>query len=186
MKTFIEIGACDFNNNLELLDAGWRGIFVEPIQQYYDNLAWKVQGKNNATVVRAAITDFDGVVNMDTIPDVLSNWMRGISHISSEITDNTVSGLVKKNASKVMQVVEVPAMTMDTLLLNTDIGEIDFLQMDVEGHELVILNNYSWRIKPKYIRIEHKFVDDTILFKLLEDKGYKCWTERDDIYGILK
>lgn len=185
MKTFIEIGACDFNNNTDLLDAGWRGIFVEPIQQYYDNLAWKMQDVDNATVVRAAITDFNGTVKMDTVPNT-RDWMRGISHISSEVLDNTVSGLVRKNASNAMQVVEVPAMTLDTLLINNSISEIDFLQMDVEGHELVILNHYSWRIKPKYIRIEHKFVDDTILFDLLESKGYMCWTETDDIYGFLK
>lgn len=184
MKTFIEIGACDFDNNIDLLDAGWRGIFVEPIQQYHDNLVWKLQGKN-ADVIRAAITDFNGTVKMDTVPNT-QDWMRGISHISSDVTDNTVSGLVKKNAINAMQVVEVPAMTMDTLLSDSNVTEIDFLQMDVEGHELVILNNYSWRIKPKYIRIEHKFVDDTILFDLLESKGYKCWTETDDIYGFLK
>ena len=184
MKTFIEIGACDFNNNFDLIDAGWKGYFVEPIQQYYDNLAWKVAG-TDAVVVRAAITDFNGEVAMETVLGA-TDWLRGISHISSEVLDNTASGLVKRNAPQSMEVVKVPALTLDKLLDDYHIDHLDFMQMDVEGHELIILKNYSWRIKPAVVRIEHKFVDDNILFGLLEDKGYKCWTERDDIYGFLK
>ena len=183
-RTFLEIGACDFNNNDDLLDSGWRGIFVEPIEQYYNSLAKKVQGKD-AIVVKAAITNFNGNVNMDTVPNG-EDWLRGISHISSEITSNITSGLVKTNVPDILQVVEVPAMTLDTLINTYDVTEIEFLQMDVEGHELVILNNYSWHVKPKFLRIEHKFIDDTLLVSLLESKGYKCWTERDDVYGILK
>jgi FkbM family methyltransferase len=183
-KTFIEIGACDFDNNDDLLDSGWRGIFVEPIWQYYNNLVRKVQGKD-ATIVRAAITSFDGTIKMDTIPNS-EDWVKGISHISSEITDNIASGLVKRNAPDTFQVVEVPAMTLDTLLTTHDVTDIDFMQIDVEGHELVILDSYSWRIKPKYLRIEHKFIDDIKLTSILERNGYKCWVERDDLYGILK
>lgn len=184
MKTFIEIGACDFNNNDDLLDSGWKGYFVEPIQQYHDNLAWRLQDKD-ATVIQAAVTDFDGVVNMDTVLGA-TDWIRGISHISSDVLDNTVSGLVKKNARTHMQVVQVPAITLDTLLTQYNIDHLDFMQMDVEGHEIVILKAYSWRVKPSFIRIEHKFVDDNILYAMLEEQGYKCWTEKDDIYGFLK
>ena len=184
-KTFIEIGACDFDNNDDLLDSGWRGIFVEPIWQYYNNLARKVQGKD-ATIVRAAITDFDGTIKMETIPNCAETWIRGISHISTDTLHNTASGLVKLNAPDTLQVVDVPAMTLDTLLTTHDVTDIDFMQIDVEGHELVILNNYSWRIKPKFLRIEHKFIDDGILTSILERNGYKYWVERDDLYGILK
>lgn len=187
MKTFVEIGACDFDNLDGLLEAGWRGVLVEPIPEYYKSLVSKVGMSPNAMaaqVVNAAITDHDGVVDMDTVPGG-PGWMRGISHISSEVLENTVSGLVKKNAPDAMRKISVKAMRLDTLLTASEIDHIDLLQMDVEGHELVILNDYSWRIKPSFIRIEHKFVDDTILFALLESKGYKCWTEQDDIYGIL-
>jgi FkbM family methyltransferase len=132
-KTFIEIGACDFDNNDDLLDSGWRGIFVEPIWQYYNNLARKVQGKD-ATIVRAAITDFDGTIKMETIPNCAETWIRGISHISTDTLHNTASGLVKLNAPDTLQVVEVPAMTLDTLLTSHDVTDIDFMQIDVEGH----------------------------------------------------
>lgn len=186
MKTFIEIGACDFDNLDLLLDRGWKGIFVEPIPEYCNSLRNKVLTHNTefVDVVQAAITNKDGTIEMDTVPGG-PGWMRGISHISSEILDNTVSGLVKKNAPGRMETITVDAMRMDTLIDKYDVKRIDLLQMDVEGHELIILNDYSWKIKPSYVRIEHKFVDDTILFALLESKGYKCWTEQDDIYGIL-
>lgn len=185
MKMFIEIGACDFDNLDDLLDRGWKGIFVEPIPEYYNSLRSKVMKPGRVVnVVPAAITNFDGKVDMETVPGG-PGWLRGISHISSEVIDNTVSGLVKKNAANHMKKINVAALRLDTLLEIYHVDRIDLLQMDVEGHELVILNDYSWKIKPSYIRIEHKFVDDTILTSLLERKGYKCWTEKDDIYGIL-
>jgi FkbM family methyltransferase len=185
MKTFLEVGACDFDNLDDLLDRGWKGVFVEPIPDYASQLRKKVYRPGTvAEVIEAAITNFDGHISMETVPNE-RGWMRGISHISSETLDNTVSGLVRKNAADRMKLTNVKAMRFDTLLDACNIQRIDLLQMDVEGHELVILNDYSWRLKPSFIRIEHKFVDDTILFKLLESKGYKCWTERDDIYGIL-
>lgn len=185
MKTFIEIGACDFDNLDDLLDRGWKGIFVEPIPEYCDSLRRKVSSPTRIVdVVQAAISNKDGTIEMETVPGG-PGWMRGISHISSEITDNVVSGLVKKNAANRMAKLTVQSWRMDTLIDKCQVKQIDLLQMDVEGHELVILNDYSWKIKPAYIRIEHKFVDDTILTALLESKGYKCWTEKDDIYGIL-
>ena len=41
MKTFIEIGACDFDTLVHLSDEGWQGIVVEPIREYYNNIERK-------------------------------------------------------------------------------------------------------------------------------------------------
>ena len=77
-------------------------------------------------------------------------------------------------------------MTLDDLLINIPSDQqIDVMKVDTEGHELNILMNYSFRIKPRFVKIEHKHVDDTLLVRKLEENGYMVWTEKDDIYGVV-
>ena len=40
-KHFIEIGSCDFDTLNHLADYGWKGIIVEPIKKYLDNIPHK-------------------------------------------------------------------------------------------------------------------------------------------------
>lgn len=196
MKTFVEIGACDFNNLDELGQYGWQGFLVEPIPYFYKQLTQKLAEVPNMHVIQAAISSYDGTAKMLTLDtfgeDGSANipaWMRGISHMKpaeGQAIDNFTSGLITRNAPQHALEIEVPCMTLDTMIQQNGITEIDFLQMDAEGHELAIFNAYSWNVKPKVMRIEHKFVDDTVLSQLFTNQGYMCWTERDDIYAILK
>jgi hypothetical protein len=78
----------------------------------------------------------------------------------------------------------VVSQTLDTFLDTVD-SEIDFMKVDVEGHENNIFGAYSFRIKPTFLKIEHKHVDDRILGKYLTDAGYTIWVERDDIYAVI-
>jgi len=195
MKTFLEIGACDFDNLDPLLDAGWRGIFVEPVPLYAESLRQKVSKYPNAVVDQVAITNRDGVITMDTIDDIslsgVNRWKRGISHIaqtpgmskynytSGSITLNTSTSISSK---KLM----VDCRTLDNLIDKHKVETIDLLQLDVEGHELVVLNSYSWKIKPSIMKIQHKHISDNDLVDLLNSKGYHCFYEANDIYAILK
>jgi FkbM family methyltransferase len=203
MKTFIEIGACDFNNTSQLLNNGWKGYFVEPIPYFHNKLQEKLKDNPNAFVFAAAISDYDGIIEMLTLDSVFADqdqgnipsdkrvpdWMRGISHIKvkeGQAIDNYTSNLIMKNVPEWATTIEVPCMTLDTLVQSNNIQEIDILQVDAEGHEFVIFNNYSWAVKPKFMRVEHKFVDDIALAELFARNGYYCWTEKDDIYAVLR
>ena len=64
-------------------------------------------------------------------------------------------------------------------------NHVDFLKIDAEGHELNILMGYSFILKPRFIKIEHKHVDDILLCSKLKENGYLVWTEKDDIYGLI-
>jgi len=113
-------------------------------------------------------------------------WVRGISHL-----DFSSSNLINRNLSigydigKVVTTV-VPCLKLDTLIKKHLIDSIEYLKIDVEGHELEILKNYSWVIKPKRLKIEHKFLRLIELVRLLADKGYATIDEVDDVYAILK
>lgn len=186
MKTFIEIGTSDFNNLDAFLDCGWRGFFVEPVPKYFESLKEKVKGKNSVCV-QTAISNYDGTIKMDVLtPYEEEQWQRGISHVHAEGNHaNYSSNLVQRNkdVGKV-ETIEVPCVTLDFFLEHFNIVEVDFMQIDVEGHELAILEHYSWNVKPKMMKIEHKFIDDKRLTNLLFKQGYKWWLEREDVYAI--
>lgn len=187
MKTFIEIGTSDFNNLDAFLDCGWRGFFIEPVPKYFESLQEKVKGKNSVCV-QTAITNYNGTIKMDVLtPYQEEQWQRGISHVHAEGNPaNYSSNLVQRNKDiGNVETIIVPCVTLDFFLEHFNIVEVDFMQIDVEGHELAILEHYSWNVKPKMLKIEHKFIDDSRLTSLLDSNGYKWWMEREDVYAIL-
>lgn len=187
MKTYVEIGACDFENLDGFLDLG-KVLFVEPIPVYMESLKKKIGNHPNAIFEQSAISNFNGQVDMTYIepsPDI-EWWVKGISHVnfssSNLINKNIERGynLGKKN------VIKVPALTLDKLLEKHNITEIEMLKIDVEGHEIEILNRYSWRIKPKQLKIEHKHCGLKELTQILIKQNYCMLHLMDDIYAVLK
>jgi uncharacterized membrane protein YvbJ len=98
---------------------------------------------------------------------------------------NFTSNLIYRNEFT-SERVTVPSLTLNSFLKKHDINQIDLLKIDVEGHELIILENYDWVIKPNLLKIEHKFVNDIRLTNLLTERGYFVWQEVDDMYAFLK
>lgn len=181
-KTCIEIGCSDFNNLGHLSDYNWDVFLVEPVPKYATSLRSHFP---DAVVVEAAISNVNSILEMSVLNSPSSEeWIRGISHLNVKES----SGLVRKNAQLgvgEIELIKVRSLTLDTLIEEQKITRIDYMQVDVEGHEMVILENYSWRIKPAYMKIEHKFIDDKKLQRLLQEKGYHVNVERDDVYAFL-
>lgn len=187
MKTFVEIGACDFDNLDKFLDQG-QVIFVEPVPEYRESLIKKIGYHPNAKFEECAISSFNGHLDMTYIlPETASEWwVKGISHATF-----SSSNLINRNINNGYNIgtpstIKVPCLTLDSFLYKHDIKEIDILKIDVEGHEMEILNKYSWRIKPRQLKIEHKFIDVNTLTKLLVKQGYAVLPAEDDVYAVLK
>tara|TARA_R110000822_G_scaffold163837_2_gene304142 strand:- start:98 stop:667 length:570 start_codon:yes stop_codon:yes gene_type:complete len=182
-KRFVEIGAADFNTCLPLAQSGWHGISVEPVPYLFDRVKKQYEG-HTVEVLNCAISDRKGSVKMAVGLD--EGWLSGCSHV---ISDNHIGEKISThpaNANNFNQTIIVDCMTLDDLLINIPSDQqIDVMKVDAEGHELNILMNYSFRIKPRFVKIEHKHVDDTLLVRKLEENGYMVWTEKDDIYGIV-
>lgn len=187
MKTYIEIGACDFDNLDGFLNDG-RVIFVEPIPVYRESLKQKIGNHPNAIFEESAISSFNGHIDMTYIEptDDTEWWVRGISHANFSSSD-----LINKNKKNgyylgTSKVINVSSLTLDKLLDKYQVKDIELLKIDVEGHELEILNRYSWRIKPKQLKIEHKHCGIKELTQMLIKHNYVMIHHQDDIYAILK
>jgi len=191
MKTFVEIGSSDFNNNDHFFEEGWVGHFVEPIPFLIESLQKKIREKHNKPIVarfhQCAISDYNGTITMKYVDPTTDNWVewvRGISSIDTGLNSNPIN--TRTWGVNDIKTTDVVCYTLDTFLEMAGITNIDFMQVDVEGHELNILKNYSWKIKPKQIKVEHMWCGWAPIRLLLERNGYECRVEIEDIWGELK
>ena len=187
MKTFVEIGACDFDTCLPLAKNGWAGVFVEPVKELADNLVEQTKKFPFAHIENSVISDYNGEIDFHISTGTDGNdWTRGISSVDSNnhkgcsIFDfnNGVNRHLLKETRK------IKCRTLDNLLDFYNIKEIDFLKIDTEGHERNILETYSWNVRPSFIKLEHDHIDDIWMKNFLEQKGYIVYVEQHDIYAI--
>lgn len=182
VKHFVEIGAANFDTCLELAEADWIGTVCEPVKYLREQLVEQYK-PYPVDVLHCAISDYDGWLDMAVARDD-GSWLTGASHVKS---DHHIGYRLSEHPDRdgdYEQTERVACMTLDRLL--EDHTKVDFLKIDAEGHEINILMNYSFRVKPSLIKVEHKMVDDKILRRKLETNGYLVWKEKDDIYALLK
>ena len=177
MKTFLEIGSCDFDTLSYLSHHGWRGVVLEPIAEYFNNLKFE----SNIQYFNVAIASTDGKSMMYTPTDRLKNLdsdFRGMSTFMNPINDYESTQ------------VEVSTMCFDTLFKITNITELDYLKIDVEGYDGIVLEMFPWHeVKPKYIKFESKHLElvGTLnkTLTLLRSHGYHLEVDGDNTYAIL-
>ncbi len=194
MKTFIEIGSCDFDTNADLIKSGnWKGIMVEPAPRYnaqLSSLMQNIDNRENLSIECLAISDYDGTIEFTQSKDTSTGsrvdglWRRGISSVTADNHKGERIFDLYDNSNWIDSVFEVPCITLDTLIEKHKVQHIDYLKIDTEGHELNILDSYSWNLKPDFIKLEHAHIDDIYVCELLKSKGYITYTEQNDIYAL--
>ena len=183
MKTFVEIGACDFDTCLPLAMNGWAGVLVEPVKELADNLSKQTGIYPFVDVANVVISDYDGTIDFNISKG--DGWVRGMSCVASENHQGEMLFDYKENEKYLNETRQLNCYTLDSLLYHYNIKQIDFLKIDTEGHEKNILDVYSWDVKPTFIKMEHSHIDDIAMKKFLEEKGYMVYTEKEDLYAIL-
>ena len=63
---------------------------------------------------------------------------------------------------------------------------IDYLKIDTEGHDWVILQNviFEGPLRPKYIKVEHKHSNGAPMVEYLTSRGYNVYVLTDDLFAI--
>ena len=185
MKTFLEIGTADFDTLIPLAEkGGWCGWCVEPVPKHVETLKKKVEHLP-VGIIPYAVSDHDGQVTMHVGGG--GDWAEGASHVCDPNHEGArlleLPGNVNLNLRE--KTIKVDCMKLDTLLAAHEIRHIDYLKIDVEGHELNVLRGYSWEVKPALIKVEHKHLSGDELDRILKRQGYTIWVEEDDIYALL-
>jgi len=155
---FVDLAAYDarlFSNTYRLEHWGWKGLCIEPNSQHWYNLAVY----RNCTIVAAFIggsKEEDGKA-----VDVKLNAKSGTEGIVGKDFDNKDVPDAKRylvSISTVLKEVKVPII-------------IDYLSLDVEGAESLVMANFPWNLyKIRFITIERPKDD---LEAMLNENGYR-------------
>lgn len=139
----------------------------------------------NAYCTRQNTVEYE---NIETIQRAVWNESTSIDfHIGVDPTD---SSILSPDFNNEINVVEVPAETLDTIFSRYKITEVDFLKMDVEGVEPEALEGMK-DITPKKVAIDasaERDGEDTMgeVVDILEQRGYEIRTNPPMVFGKLE
>jgi FkbM family methyltransferase len=146
--TFLEIGAYDgvtHSNTCFLAEIGWKGVYVEPVLEYWKTLAERYRKMKNVYCIRCAVSDYNDKGTMFVAGEMSTLDPEYISAMNS-------TGYFNNVVHNETQTVTVTTLT--DIVKGASIETLDLLVIDAEGSELQIINGYDWKIKPRMIIIE--------------------------------
>ncbi|HEV3371294.1 MAG TPA: FkbM family methyltransferase [Xanthobacteraceae bacterium] len=162
---FVEVGANqprELSQTFDLEQQGWTGLLVEP----QPGLADALSRQRSARVYAVACSSKRNAGSSMTL------HLAG-PHSSFDQNLNLVT--VRPHAT-----IEVPVRTLDEILIEARAPQIDFMSIDVEGHELDVLDGLNLaRWSPRLILIEDLLLH-LQLHRYLVRNGYR-WMRRTGI-----
>ncbi len=165
----LQIGAMD-GMQFDLLHphlsaGGWRGILIEPIADMFEKLQQTYVLHPNLTLLNCAIADYNGTLTLQRIdPIAVEQGMIPAEAlgISSAYTDRGIfahPGFAKRFADVMahyMHRVTTPCFTLNHILTQHQVAEIDVVVIDTEGADWMIFQQLDLlQYQPKLICIEH-------------------------------
>ncbi|MEO6454500.1 MAG: FkbM family methyltransferase [Ginsengibacter sp.] len=146
------------------------GIYaIEPIDVNYEVLAKNIKrNKSGIHPIRAALSNTSGKAKMYMIKDRL-NYM-------TSINDNRYLDPPQMPGTPEVIEVEVSAITFNNIQQQYAIAKLDLLKIDVEGHEVAVLENmYQQIIKDRPVILTEVMGDENAeaLNSMFKPLGYK-------------
>jgi len=160
---FIECGAFDgiTENSCKFFEEfkGWKGINVEPVPYVYDKL---VTNRPNSININTALSNYEGITKFKQ--PIHPHFGRFCNNGSIEHKAEHLQWL--KDIDCEFEDIEVPVTTFSKMLKQYNIKEVDLFVLDVEGHEMTVLEDFkNLKIFPKVLFIE---TGHTTLFEIIE------------------
>jgi len=168
-KSFIHVGANDLRGADDeglswiIQDPDWSCFLVEPQPLVFERLRANVGDAPNVTLINAAIADYDGTAALTIFRR--DRW--------SSMASRTLR--MRERFNEPSRVVDVPCLTVETMLRSNDIGEPGFLLIDTEGLDKIILDQFLDRCRPGIIICEVAHIspaDQSKVLRRLGESGY--------------
>lgn len=163
-----------------------RGIAVEPIAEYYDELCKNFSELPGIDLVHAAVTEVEGEQTMYKVKreafQEYPSW-KGVASLDPRhhMKTQAPASMIEKEVVK--------GITVPHLLESAGLGKVDYLQVDAEGYDGKILAMWPFALVPvRLIRFEHLGMTRRELNQTcdrLSAIGYRFFVDGNDIIGML-
>lgn len=157
-------------------ELGWSGVAIEPLP---DKAALWQECRPNTEFVSVFASDCAGAVEFLRVagPD---GW--------EDMMSTSVGMATAEQLSRPHRKIVVPSATIDSILAERGIEAVDFVSIDVEGAEMVVLGGFDLaQYRPKIIVLENAswIVGSEAVRRYLRQRKYvffaRIWTT-DDVY----
>jgi len=167
-----------------------KGIAIEPVQEYFEELKLTYQDFPQIKLLKTAIHNTEKEATIykinPALPDVPEH-LKGMS--SFDVRNFTKDGIAETD----IVTEKVPCIALMDLIASEKISQLHLLQIDAEGYDIEIVKSIDFsKIKPKVINFEHRWqynlIQDSALFKLLKtliDNGYQIVLNGNDALAYL-
>lgn len=167
---FLDIGAHDgqsFSNTWFFeKDLGWHGICFEPLPHLFEQL----KTCRDCICINACVSQINGTLpflHVDSCDEMLSG-------LCDTFNDNKLNAVISDIGyfGGVLKILPMPCVRLDTILDQYQISHIDFLSLDVEGHEIDVLKSIDFsKVTINVIAVENDYNDDN-LRQILYENGF--------------
>lgn len=134
----------------------WSGLLVEPVPDQFERLEDTYRDFPSIQLANVAIAEHNGVISMHRVAmervtdGSVPRWGNGLA---SFYKDRTALGF--EAIEPFVYEEEVVCLTLSSLLAQYQVGKIDVMQIDAEGHDYHILNQMEFIVhRPLIINLE--------------------------------
>lgn len=168
-----------FNNTKYFEEQGWDGYVFEPLPHM--KKLWSLHRK--AKYFPYAASDKKETVKL-SIVDNIEGWEDMLSFVSKNNNKDKLKGRLTKD-------IEIQAIPLKEVFKKESIERIDYMSIDVEGHELSVLKGIDFdNVRISVLSIENNsspnvFYGDPVIRDILLNNGYIYWGRilyLDDIF----
>ena len=180
--TFLDIGAHDgvSGSNSYFLEKirNWNGICIEPQLEIFE----KLKENRSCIKINCAVSNYNGVTDF-TYLDGYSNMLSGITEDYNQSHIQRINYEVSNYGGNI-QTYKVNVRTLQNILDEYNIHDIDFCSIDTEGTEFKIIQSIDFKkTNIKIFVIENNY-NDTQIKDYLENNEYVFYKklEWDDVF----
>ncbi len=164
---FVDIGAYDgttSSNTLLFENNGWAGICVEP-----NHIAFEKLKSRKCLKYNCCASDINGIVDYM----IVYGYAEQLSGIYEKYDERHIAR-IKQQTNKHggnFEIIQIVSKTINLLLLENNITQIDYLSIDVEGGELSVLKGVDLGMV-YVISVENNGYNDEVR-KYLENNNFR-------------
>ena len=173
-----------------LTNTHWTGLLIEPVPHLADQLRLNYADRSRFTINQVAVGRTPGTAVFYCVSDDAKRLNPDLPSWCDQLGSFDRRHIINHDArlEPFIRAMEVPVEPLQQILERHGFTDIDFLQIDTEGHDLQVLHSVDLgAMAPLGIWVEYKHLsaeDQSELRSYLEHHGYEVWVADGDYFAV--